>query len=35
MKGPSLQGDVLDNVKIVFEGGADDRILLDDFEIRR
>jgi len=35
MKGPSLQGDVLDNFKIVFRGGPDDRLLLDDFEIRR
>jgi hypothetical protein len=35
MKGPSLQGDVLDNFKIVFSGGPEDRILLDDFEIRR
>ena len=34
MKGPSLEGDVLDNFKIFFEGRAEDRILLDDFEIR-
>ena len=35
MRGPSLEGDVLDNVKLLFEGGAEDRILLDDFEILR
>lgn len=34
-RGPSLEGDVLDNFKIVFEGEEDDRILIDDFEIRR
>jgi len=34
MRGASLEDDVLDNFKIVFEGGADDRLLLDDFEIR-
>jgi len=33
MDGPSLEGDVLDNVTLVFEGGDADRILLDDFEI--
>lgn len=33
MKGPSLEGDVLDNFKIFFDGGENDRILLDDFEI--
>jgi hypothetical protein len=33
MKGPSLEGDVLDNFKLVFEGGPSDRVLLDDFEI--
>ncbi|NQT83710.1 hypothetical protein HQ563_11835, partial [bacterium] len=33
MRGPSLEGDVLDNIKLVFEGGERDRILLDDFEI--
>jgi hypothetical protein len=33
MKGPSLDGDVLDNFKLVFEGGVSDRVLLDDFEI--
>jgi hypothetical protein len=33
MDGPSLEGDVLDNVKLLFEGGPQDRILLDDFEI--
>ncbi|MHC4176755.1 MAG: hypothetical protein ACYSWU_04570, partial [Planctomycetota bacterium] len=35
MKGPSLEGDVLDNIKLLFEGGAEDRVLLDDFEILR
>jgi len=35
MKGPSLEGDVLDNFKIVYGGGPDDRMLLDDFEIRQ
>ena len=34
-KGPSLEGDVLDNFKLVFEGNDDARMLLDDFEIRR
>ncbi len=33
MKGPSLEGDVLDNFKLFFEGGDADRILIDDFEI--
>jgi hypothetical protein len=33
MKGPSLEGDALDNFKLIFEGGTDDRVLLDDFEI--
>lgn len=33
MRGPSLEGDVIDNFKIVFEGGAEDRVLIDDFEI--
>jgi len=32
-KGPSLEGDMLDNIKIIFEGDESDRILLDDFEI--
>jgi hypothetical protein len=32
--GPSLEGDVLDNIKLLYEGGESDRILLDDFEIR-
>ena len=31
-KGPSLEGDVLDNIKLMFEGDEADRILLDDFE---
>jgi len=35
MRGPSLEGDVLDNFKILFEGGADVRVLIDDFEIRQ
>jgi len=34
-KGPSLEGDVLDNFKLFYEGGPDDRMLIDDFEIRR
>jgi hypothetical protein len=33
--GPSLEGDVLDNLKLVFEGQPDDRVLLDDVEICR
>lgn len=33
MNGPSLDGDVLDNFKLIFKGAAADRILLDDFEI--
>jgi hypothetical protein len=33
MDGPSLEGDVLDNVKLIFEGAAAERMLLDDFEI--
>ncbi len=33
MKGASLDGDVLDNIKLFFEGGGQDRVLLDDFEI--
>jgi len=33
-KGPSLEGDVLDNIKLLYEGGESDRILLDDFEVR-
>jgi hypothetical protein len=31
--GPSLEGDVLDNIKLMYEGGEADRILLDDLEI--
>jgi len=31
--GPSLEGDVLDNLKLMFEGQPADRILLDDVEI--
>ncbi len=34
-KGPSLEGDVLDNIKLMFEGSAADRMVLDDFVIRR
>lgn len=33
--GPSLEGDVLDNFKLVFAGGDDDRLLIDEFEIRQ
>jgi len=33
-KGPSLEGDVLDNIKLLYEGGESDQMLLDDFEIR-
>ena len=33
--GPSLDGDVLDNVKLLFDGQGDDRILLDDFQVCR
>ena len=33
MDGPSLEGDVLDNIKLTFEGTAAERMLLDDFEI--
>ncbi|MBN1444151.1 MAG: hypothetical protein JXA90_15680, partial [Planctomycetes bacterium] len=32
--GPSLEGDVLDNFKLIFEGAEDARVLIDDFEIR-
>jgi hypothetical protein len=31
--GPSLEGDVLDNLKLLFEGPAGDRMLLDDVEV--
>ena len=31
--GPSLEGDVLNNVKLLYEGKPDDRVLLDDFEV--
>jgi len=34
MDGPSLDGGVLNNLKLVFEGPADARVLLDDVEIR-
>ena len=33
MKGPSLEEDVLDNIKLIFQGNEKDKILLDDFEI--
>jgi hypothetical protein len=33
MTGPSLEGDVLDNIKLIFDGSKSDHILLDDFEI--
>jgi hypothetical protein len=35
MDGPSLEGDVLDNFKLVFAGGDEARLVLDDFEILR
>lgn len=35
MKGPSLEGGVLDNIKLIFEGSENDRVLLDDFEISK
>jgi acetyl esterase/lipase len=35
MKGPSLESDVLDNIKLIYEGKTTDKILLDDFEILR
>jgi hypothetical protein len=31
--GPILEGDVLDNLILLFQGKASDRILLDDVEI--
>ena len=31
--GPSLDGDVLNNVKLLYEGAAADRVLIDDFEV--
>jgi hypothetical protein len=34
MDGPSLEGDVLSNFKLLFEGDGGARILLDDFEVR-
>ncbi len=33
MSGPSLDGDVLDNIKLTFSGDATDRVLLDNVEI--
>ncbi len=35
MKGPSLEADVLDNIKLIFQGKDTDRILLDDFQIHQ
>jgi len=35
MKGPSLEGDLLDNFKLIFADSGDGRLLLDDFEILR
>jgi hypothetical protein len=32
-RGPSLDSDVLDNFKLLFEGGEGDRFLIDDFQI--
>jgi hypothetical protein len=32
--GASLDGAVLNNIKILFEGSSDARLVLDDFEIR-
>jgi len=34
MDGPSLDGSVMNNLKLVFEGPADARVLIDDFEVR-
>lgn len=34
MDGPSLDGCVMNNLKIVFEGPADARVWIDDFEVR-
>jgi len=33
MDGPSLEGDAINNIKLVFEGKEDARVLLDDFEV--
>ncbi|HUV67012.1 MAG TPA: hypothetical protein VMW24_24205 [Sedimentisphaerales bacterium] len=35
MDGPSLEGDILDNFKLVFAGDEEARLVLDDFEILR
>lgn len=35
MKGPSLEADILDNIKLIFQGEKTDRILLNDFQIHR
>jgi hypothetical protein len=34
MDGPSLDGSVMNNVKIAYEGPVDARVLIDDFEVR-
>jgi hypothetical protein len=34
MDGPSLDGSVLNNIKLVFEGPSDARVRIDDFEVR-
>jgi len=34
MDGPSLSGCTMNNVRILFEGAAEARVLLDDFEVR-
>jgi hypothetical protein len=34
LDGPSLDGSVMNNLRMLFEGPADARVLLDDFEIR-
>ena len=34
MDGPSLAGATLNNITLLFEGPADARVLLDDFEVR-
>jgi hypothetical protein len=33
--GPSMEGSELNNFKIVFEGAADARVVLTDFEVRQ
>jgi hypothetical protein len=34
MDGPSLDGSTLNNIKLLFDGPADARVLIDDFEVR-